>query len=238
VNSHHAHAVLGAGEDHRLKAVARLNQRRHALEDLGVILVEGQVVQMIRGEDDELGEVDGVGALAQHPALGALLSTGGQKARRVLKVLGHFIAAQGLAGVEGPAVAGEDVADLSLGDGHQGHPVHRELKGHPPVRAAAQDLGLKAGLAVQGDEAALNGAGGAPALFEDADAVIGDDRQADEPEEQEPGEQQEPQGWEDEVHETLRHNNLRAPPCRWSMASARRGRGEVEMALLERVAGV
>ncbi len=67
----------------------------------------------------KLGQVDGVGALAQDHALRALGAPVVQEGADILEVVGLHVAGQGLGGGQVLAVPGEHVADLSLGDGHQ-----------------------------------------------------------------------------------------------------------------------
>ena len=98
----------------------------------------------------------------------------------VLEVVAGDDAAQGLAGRERLAVAGVDVADLALGNGHQRHLVDAVLPApQAEVHAAAEHLGLEAGLAVEGDDPAFGDRSlRRPQLLDDADAVVGDVPQA------------------------------------------------------------
>ena len=75
---------------------------------------------------------------------------------------------------ERQAVAREDVADLPLRDGDERQHVHAVLERHQEVHAAAQDVGLEAGLAAQRDEARAHRAARAPPLLDDADAIVRD----------------------------------------------------------------
>ena len=72
------------------------------------------------------------------------------------KLLHSTISRQGLRGLELLAAAGEDVADLALLDGDQRELVNGILPApQSEVEAAAEDVGLVAGLAVQGDDRAF-----------------------------------------------------------------------------------
>ena len=71
-------------------------------------------------------------------------------------------------------VTREDVADLALGNGDEPRLVDAVLEGQEVVETTAQEVRLVAGLAVQRDEAALDGAGEAPPLLDDTDAIVGD----------------------------------------------------------------
>jgi hypothetical protein len=72
------------------------------------------------------------------------------------------------------AVARKHVPDLALRDRHQRHLVKAILKRHQHMPAAAKELGLKAGLTVQRDDAVLDRSGRAPELLDDTDAVVRD----------------------------------------------------------------
>jgi hypothetical protein len=52
--------------------------------------------------------------------------------------------------------------------------VHAELERREEVEAAAQHVGLEAGLALQRDEAGVDGPAPRPLLFHDPDLVVGD----------------------------------------------------------------
>ena len=99
-------------------------------------------------------EVDGVHAFAQDRPLPAALAGDGscsgltcsphQEAAGVLEVVARDHLAQRLAGRQGLAVAGIDVADLALRHRHQRDAVDPVLP--PPeaeMQTAAQDLGLE-----------------------------------------------------------------------------------------------
>ena len=103
-----------------------------------------------------------------------------RNAAGVLEVVAGDDAAQRLARRQRLAVAGVDVADLALRNRHQRHLMDAVLPApEAEMQAAAQQLGLEAGLAVQGDDAAFgHRALARPQLLDDADAVVGDVPQA------------------------------------------------------------
>jgi len=169
-----AHRVIGAANDDGPEAPALGDDGAHLLEGLQLTAIQGQVVGLVLGDDDELGDVDGVGAFAQDHALGALLAAVGQEGAHILEVVGLHVARQGLGGRKILAIAGEDVPDLALGDGDEGHPVNPVHEGHEEMPAAAQHVGLETGFPIQRDEAALDGALAANEFFHDAHAGVRD----------------------------------------------------------------
>ena len=66
------------------------------------------------------------------------------------------VAGQGLGRRKILAITGEDIADLALADGHQGHLVDAVMKGREEVPTAAQKLGLEARFAAERDDAGLD----------------------------------------------------------------------------------
>src|SRR5262249_42537388 len=132
--------------------IAQLGLPRHERLQLTLAL-KLEPVDRLLGDDQELREVDRVHALAEDRALAAALAylglalgaglPPGEERTRVLEVVAGDHLAERLAGQKGLAVAGVDVADLTLRDGDEGHLVDAELP--PPeaeVKAAAEDLGL------------------------------------------------------------------------------------------------
>src|SRR5439155_16758612 len=95
-----------------------------------------------------------------------------QKGAGVLKIVAGDGAAERQARRQRLAVAGIDVADLALRHGDQRANMNAVLP--PPVAevdAAAEQVGLIAGLAVEGKDVAFGHAAfGGPQLFDDADA--------------------------------------------------------------------
>src|SRR5205807_3172218 len=93
----------------------------------------------------------------------------------VLKVIALHDAAERLAGRQSIAVAGVDEADLPLGNSDQGEFVDPVLPApQSEVDAAAQQVGLVAGLAVLGDDVSFShGAVMRPEFFDNADLLVG-----------------------------------------------------------------
>ncbi len=93
----------------------------------------------------------------------------------VLEIIAWGNASQGLAGRQRLAVTGIDIADLALRNGHQRNLVNAVLPApQPEVDAAAQQVGLVAGFAVQSDDVPLgHRAGARPELFDDAHLLVG-----------------------------------------------------------------
>ena len=174
VHRHDADQVVRALDDDRLEAVALGDQRAHAAEQIVVGLAQRQEVEVAVGEDGELREVDRVGALAQDLPLRAALAALAEEALGVAEVVRDGVRGQRLRGRQRPAVAREDVADLALGDRHQRHDVDAVLEREEHVPAAAQHVGLEAGLALERDEAALHRPVPGDQLLDDADPVVGD----------------------------------------------------------------
>jgi len=202
VHDDDADAVFGAADDHRVIAVAFADEVAHLLEHRLLTAVEGQVVEIVAGQHHEEREVDGVGALAQEHALRPLLAAPAQEGRGVLEVVGAQVGGQRLGRRQRMAVAGEDVADLSLRNGDQPHLVDTVLERLQEVPAAAQDRRLKAGLALESDQAGAHGALAADQLLQDPHAVVGDVDQRTEEDEEEEGAQKE-QRESDERHDDL-----------------------------------
>jgi hypothetical protein len=99
-----------------------------------------------------------------------------QKSAGILKIIARDHAAKGLAGRQRLAVARINVTDFSLRDGHQRHLVNAVLPApQPKVDAAAEQIGLVAGLTVQGNHGALrHQPAPRPKLFHDSHLLIGD----------------------------------------------------------------
>src|SRR5262249_35288981 len=144
-----------------------------------------QPVDDALGNDHEQGRVDGVHALAEDGPLPAALAAGrlallvaelAQEGASVLKVVARPDPAEGLSWGQGRAVAGVDVADLALRNRDQRRPVDAVLPApQPEVEAAAQQVGLEAGFATQGDDPAFaHRPGSGPELLDHADLLVGD----------------------------------------------------------------
>ena len=174
VDGDDADGVLRVLDHHGLEAAALLDDVGHLGQQRRLLAVEGEGEGAVPRDDDELGEVQRIGALAQHTALRTLLAAGFEEAAGVLIVGVAGIVGQGLVGGQRRAIAGEDVADAALRDGHQGLDVQPVLERHEEVHAAAQHGGLEAGLAIHGDQAALDRTFQTPELFNDGDTVVAD----------------------------------------------------------------
>ena len=148
-----------------------------------------EVIDRIVGDNHEQGRVDGVDAFAKDRSLpaalaaltparrsSALVAGFAQEGAGILEVIAGDDAAQGLAGRQRLAVASVDVADFALRNGHQRHLVDAVLPApKPEMDAAAEQIGLVAGFAVQGDDAAFgHRPGPRPEFFDDADLLVGD----------------------------------------------------------------
>jgi hypothetical protein len=159
------------------KASALLDDFHHALDRALFVPPEGQVVHPFLGDDDELGQVDGIGAFPEDHALRAALPAPSEEGYNVLKISGVGIRGEHLFRVQRFAVPGEDVANFALGDGHQGGDVNVVLDWHEIVQAAAQHIWLVASFPLEWDEAPGHGAL-AKYLFNNADPVIGNEANA------------------------------------------------------------
>ncbi len=176
------HRAQRGADDHRAEPV-HLRQfllpAHQALQFLAFVL--RQPIDGILADDDEQGGIDRVHAFTQDRALPAALAAAHrlvpeQEAAGVLEVVARRDPAERLARLERFAVAGIDVADLALRNGDQAHLVDAIL---PPPQAemqpAAQQVGLEARLAFEGDDRAVrDGAEPRPQLLDDADVVVRD----------------------------------------------------------------
>jgi hypothetical protein len=170
----HSDLVVGVLDHHRLEAAAFLDDLGHLLQQVGLAALQAEREGAVLGHDHELGQVDGVGALAQDLALRPLLAAVGQEFAGVLEVDAVRMGGQGLVGLQRRAVTGEHVADPPLRDRHQALDVQPVLEREEKVQAAAQDVGLKAGLLLQRDQAAGDRTAPAPQLLDHRDAVVAD----------------------------------------------------------------
>ena len=91
------------------------------------------------GDDDELREVERVGAFTKDRALRTTLAAVGEERLHVLEVVAVHQTRQGLLRLERLSVAGEHVADLALRDRDERHHVHPVHERRPEVDTAAQD---------------------------------------------------------------------------------------------------
>ncbi len=172
MHRHHADLIRRIADHHRVEAGALSDHALHLGEQVAVVHLQHQAVDMLARDDHELGEVDGIGALAQDRALRPLLSTISQEGAHVEKIGGAQVARQRLRRAERRAVPREDVADLPLRDGHQRLAVDAILEGHEEMVAAAQHGRLIASLAPERDQALGDGTVAAPQLLNDGNAVV------------------------------------------------------------------
>ena len=172
MDRHDADLVGLARDDQRAEAVELPELMLPLLQALGIFQREDAVF----GDDVEQGDIDGVDALAEDAPLAAFLPFVGEELAGVLEVVALDDFAQGLRRFEVFAAAGEDIADLALLDRDQGELVNGILPApEAEVNSAAEDVGLIAGLAVQGDDRAFGERPAAgPEFLHDADAVVRD----------------------------------------------------------------
>ena len=168
---------------------------------------------MAVGDDDEHGEVECVRALTEDRALRAALAAGGHERAHVHEPVAVHHRRERLHGGERNAVAGEDVPDLALRDGHERHDLHPVHERRPEVHAAAQDVGLEAGLAVQGDDRVLQRAPGRPPFLDDPDLVVADHPYPDDLEQQPEDEDRDDDHDRDEP-EPNKTGHVRGPPSK------------------------
>ena len=166
--------VVGILDDHRFEAAAALDQLRHCRKERRVVRVQRDRVIALRGQHDELREIERIGALAQDLALRAFLTAIFEKGARLLEVVGVDVGGERLCRSEGNAVAREDIADLTLRDRHQRLAMHAILERHEEMIAAAQHLRLKAGLAVERDQSIPDRAAQTPQFFQNAELIVRD----------------------------------------------------------------
>ena len=167
-----ADLVRLAGDDHRAEAIYLAELLLPFLQALGVFEREDAVLE----NHVEEGDVDGIDAFAEDAALPPFLPAVGEEFAGVLEIVAIDDFAQRLRRLKLLATAGEDIADAALLDGDKRELVDGILPApEAEVDAAAEDVGLVAGLAVQGDHGPfLQRTAGGPELLHDADAVVGD----------------------------------------------------------------
>src|SRR5262249_47356985 len=124
--------VVGAhflAHDDRAEAIvfAQLLLPRPELFDL-VLSIEDHVIDRILSNDIEEREVNRVGAFAKDRALTTALAARLEESRRVLEMGAINGARKRLVRRESFAVAGVDVRDFSLRNGHQRHAVNSILE--------------------------------------------------------------------------------------------------------------
>ena len=182
-----------SADHHRLEAVALRQLLVPRLDRARLLFVENliQAVGPSFGHDNERGGVDGVDALAQDGPLAAALAVLGllarpdQKRMGILEVIALDHAGERLARRQRQAVAGVDVTDLSLR--HRDQRRHMDAVLPAPVaevQAAAEEVGLVAGFAVQGNDAAVSDRPlRRPEFLDDANLVVGNDADGQPPDE-------------------------------------------------------
>ncbi len=166
--------VFHALDHQRREAAAQVQQLAHLLVVLALGGVHRHRVRGLLRHHHEQRRVDDVRALAQDLALRALLAAAREEAAHVEEVVHRGVVGQRLARGQVDAVTREHVADLALRDRHHRADVHAVLQRREEVEAAATQLGLEAGLAVQREQAQLHRAAAAPQLLDHPDAVVGD----------------------------------------------------------------
>src|SRR5215212_6590986 len=125
--------VIGILDDDREKAIPFSDHGRHLLNDVHVLTAQGQRVDASVREDDELHEVDRIGTFAKDAALRSTLSAVLQETFHILEVAYAVIGCESLGRVEQITVTGEDIANLSLRNGHQRGGMDYILNGHQVV---------------------------------------------------------------------------------------------------------
>ena len=98
MDGHDTDGIVGAPNDDWAPTGPLRDDGAHLLEGFQLALVQWQVVDLVFSQDNELGQVDGVHALAQQLALGALLAAALDEGQQILEVRAVGIAGQGLRG--------------------------------------------------------------------------------------------------------------------------------------------
>ncbi len=147
--------------DHRSEAFVR-DQLLLPLEGRLTVLLslQGQLIHLVLGDDDEQRQIHGIDPLAQDRPLPSALTEGAgfdagslQEGPGVLKVVRLHDAGQRLAGSQGLAAAGVDVADFALRNDHERNAVNAILPApKAKMKTTAQHIGAVAGLAVEREE--------------------------------------------------------------------------------------
>ena len=94
VNCDNADGVICIFDDHRAESAALRNDFCHAADGIAFLPAEGQRVNAFFRDDDELHQVERVGAFTQDAALRTALSAVLEKAFHILKILHHVIRGQ------------------------------------------------------------------------------------------------------------------------------------------------
>ena len=170
MHRHDADLVGLARDNHRAEAAELPELMLPLLQTLGIFERKDTVL----GDHVEQGDVDGIHAFAEDAPLPALLPAVGEELAGVLEIVALDDFAQGLRRFEVFAAAGEDIADLPLLNRDQRELVNGKLPSpETEVEPTAEDIGLVAGLAVEGDDCAFRQRpGGRPEFFHDANPVV------------------------------------------------------------------
>ena len=120
--------VIRALDNHRLKTAALFDDLGHTFERRFLFAAQRQVEDTILGDHHKLGQIKRVGTLTQDLALWPLLPTTFQKRRHILEIIGCDIGGQRLCRLQRLTIAGKDIANLALRNGHQRHTVNAVLK--------------------------------------------------------------------------------------------------------------
>ena len=86
MNGDDSNGVVSTFDDDGREAAALGNHLRHLAEDRVVVAVHAEVVELALGDDEELREVDRVGAFTKDRALRAALTAHRKEAAHVLVV--------------------------------------------------------------------------------------------------------------------------------------------------------
>ena len=130
-------------------------------------------IDRILGDDDELAQVEGIGALPDDLALRSPLSPVFEKGSDILERLSlrdHL--PQGLGGGKRLPVPRKGIGEMSLGNGHQGVDVDPVLEPEEEMHPTTEDIGLIPRPPVQGDDLVLQGPVQGPQLLHDANLVV------------------------------------------------------------------
>ncbi len=154
--------VFRALDHQRRESATQVQQLAHLLVILALGGIHRHRVRGFLRHHHEQRRVDDVRAFAQDLALRALLAAAFEERADVEEVVDRRVVGQRLARGQIHAVTREHVADLALRHRHHRADVNAVLQRLEEVEAAAPQLGLEAGLAMQRQQAQLHGAAAAP----------------------------------------------------------------------------
>ena len=118
VNSDDTNRVISILDNYRAEATPLGDHFGHITDGFGFFLAERNSVNPFIGNDDELHQVNGIGAFAQDAALWAALSAVSQETFHILKIMDGSIGRQHLGRFQLLTVTGKDISDLALRNGH------------------------------------------------------------------------------------------------------------------------